>query len=174
MADNITLKYATYEVVFREFPDEITLAINIAGCPNNCPGCHSAYLLQNKGIDLTTGELDKLIESNEGITCIGFMGGDISPKSVVELSRYVKAMYPHLKTGWYSGRTYFPLNHGTFNYIKHGPYIKDKGPLNNPNTNQVMYENIGGTIENPTFIDITKKFWEDKPYEPKSIYKYEN
>lgn len=155
--NNSILKYATYEVVFREFPDEITLAINISNCPNNCPGCHSSYLAQDIGTELTTEELDNLITSNDAITCIGFMGGDNSPKSVVKLSQYIKEKYPHLKTGWYSGREIFPLNHGTFNYIKLGPYIEEFGPLDNPNTNQVMWENIGGTEMNPIFRDITKQ-----------------
>lgn len=157
MKNSVKLKYVTHEVVFREFPDEITLAINISNCPNNCPGCHSAYLAQDIGTELTEEELDKLIQDNNAITCIGFMGGDISPKSVVKLSQYVKSKYPNLKTGWYSGKDIFPLNHGTFNYIKLGPYIEEKGPLDNPNTNQVMWENIGGTEMCPTFIDITRR-----------------
>ena len=32
------MKYLNHDVVFREFPDEVTLAINLTGCPNRCPG----------------------------------------------------------------------------------------------------------------------------------------
>ena len=35
------LKYVNTAVVFQEIPDEVTLAINISGCPCRCPGCHS-------------------------------------------------------------------------------------------------------------------------------------
>ena len=42
------LKYANFDVVFQEVPDEVTLAINITNCPNQCPGCHS------KNIDYLT------------------------------------------------------------------------------------------------------------------------
>jgi hypothetical protein len=44
-----------------------------------------------------------------------------------------------------------------FDYIKIGPYIKDRGPLNNPNTNQRMYKIDHEFYHN--FVDITNKFW---------------
>ena len=34
------------------------------------------------------------------------------------------------------------------------PYIKEKGPLDNPNTNQRFYK-----VVNEELIDITHKFW---------------
>ncbi len=34
------LKYVNYDIVFQEFPDEVTLAINLSSCPNGSPGCH--------------------------------------------------------------------------------------------------------------------------------------
>lgn len=160
-----TLKYATFEVVFREFPDEITLAINISNCPNNCPGCHSSYLKEDIGTELNEDTLDELIEKNKGITCVGFMGGDISPKQVIWLSQHVKEKYPELKTGWYSGRDMFPMYYGTFDYIKLGAYKEEYGPLDNPNTNQRMWQKIDGDEMNPLIVNITNKFWEDKPYD---------
>ena len=33
------LRYTDYDIVFREIPDETTLAVNLAGCPNRCPWC---------------------------------------------------------------------------------------------------------------------------------------
>ena len=115
---------------------------------------------------MTEDVLDKLINDNKGITCIGFMGGDNNPKEVVRLSMYVKEKYPNLHTGWYSGREVFPLHHGTFDYIKLGPWKEECGPLTSKTTNQVMYMKVDGGIDNPIFVDITKKaFQSAKPWE---------
>ena len=43
------LKYLGYSIVFQEVPDEVTLAINISGCPHKCEGCHSKYLWEYDG-----------------------------------------------------------------------------------------------------------------------------
>ncbi len=43
------LKYVDTAIVFSEIPGEITLAINISGCPNHCQGCHSKYLWKDYG-----------------------------------------------------------------------------------------------------------------------------
>ena len=43
------LKYAGYDIVFQEIPDEVTLALNLSGCPNGCPGCHSPHLQRDEG-----------------------------------------------------------------------------------------------------------------------------
>ena len=47
------LTYVNHDIVFQEFPDEVTLAINLSRCPNRCPGCHSPYLQQEEGEELT-------------------------------------------------------------------------------------------------------------------------
>ena len=71
------VRYANHDIVFREFPDEVALAINLSGCPNACPGCHSAYLQAAAGDELTPARLDALLDGLDGlITCVGFMGGD--------------------------------------------------------------------------------------------------
>ena len=80
------LKYAGTDIVFQEFPDEVTLAVNITGCPNNCPGCHSAYLKEDTGSVLDEVALLSLIANYRGeITCIGLMGGDADPQTVMLL-----------------------------------------------------------------------------------------
>lgn len=149
------LKYLNTAVTFSEFPNEISLCINITGCKINCPGCHSSYLAEDIGEPLLESTLHRLITENKGITCVGFMGGDIEPKSVNALAQYIKTEY-NLKVGWYSGRQTLSkdIEFDNFDYIKIGPYIEEYGPLNNPNTNQKMY-----LVDNGQLIDITSKFW---------------
>ena len=76
------MKYVDTKIVFQELPNEITLAINISGCPCACIGCHSSYLSQDIGESLTKEALQQLIRKNKGITAISFMGGDANPAYV--------------------------------------------------------------------------------------------
>lgn len=135
------LKYVDTKVVFQEIPDEITLAINISNCPCHCEGCHSSYLAEDIGTELTIEELVRLRTETEGITCIAFMGGDSDPKRINELAKFVTEELD-LKVAWYSGRQHIPdeINVGNFNYIKIGPYIPKLGGLDKETTNQIMYE----------------------------------
>ena len=152
------MKYLNYDVVFREFPDEVTLAINLTGCPNRCPGCHSPALQEDVGDELTETRLAALIEGREClITCVGFMGGDARPEEVVRLAAYVKLRWPWLHTGWYSGRSVTPPSLGlsSLDYLKLGPYVAARGPLDRPTTNQRLYRLYGdGRRE-----DLTPRFW---------------
>lgn len=91
------IKYVDYQVVFKEIPDEITLAINISGCPNHCKGCHSQYLSKDIGIILNSSELFRILDNNSGITCVSFMGGDQSPVDINNLALDVKSR--NLKVG---------------------------------------------------------------------------
>jgi anaerobic ribonucleoside-triphosphate reductase activating protein len=151
------MKYTDTQIGFQEFPDEISLLINISNCPFHCPGCHSPELWKDTGTELTVSEFDKLLKNNSGITCIGFMGG--IPKEVNSLASRVRLKYPTLRTGWYYGGTEIPedINLFNFDYVKIGPYIKDLGGLDNPNTNQVMYHIVDGLM-----IDITYEFWKNE------------
>lgn len=153
------LKYVDTLVSFQEVPDEITLCINISNCPCHCKGCHSAYLAEDIGAELTIEELQKLILNNKGITCICFMGGDSNPSYIEELAMHLKfqSWYP-VKVAWYSGRQYIPdeILVSCFDYIKIGPYIPELGGLDSENTNQIMYK-----IEDDKLIDITYRFKHD-------------
>ena len=137
------LKYVDTAVTFAEFPDEISLLINISNCPCKCPECHSSYLAEDIGKPLYLETLYKLIDDNEGITCIGFMGGDSEPKYINLLAKCVKDSYS-LKVGWYSGRQELSKDIVIkyFDFIKLGPYIKELGGLQSPNTNQRLYKVI--------------------------------
>ena len=152
------LKFVNYDIVFQEIPDEVTLAINISNCPNHCPGCHSPYLTNDIGCDLTRETLDELlIKYGAGITCICFMGGDSDPHEVERLAFYLcRQNINSVKVGWYSGKSVLPDPFDTqwFHYIKLGPYIEHLGGLKQKNTNQRFYK-----LENNKFCDITYRFW---------------
>ena len=157
------MKYTNTQITFSEFPDEISLCINISNCPWHCPGCHSPELWKDVGTELTFDELHKLINSNKGITLVGFMGGDYDTPYLNCLAAFVKNF--NLKVGWYSGNSRLSdyINTEWFNYIKLGPYDKELGGLDNPNTNQRMYQ-YSPYFSNCTELgigwrDITYKFW---------------
>lgn len=154
------IKYANFDVVMAEVPDEITLAINITNCPCNCPGCHSSYLAKDIGDELTESALDQLIKLNEGITCVALMGGDIDPRGIKDLLKYVKETHK-LRTCWYSGRNLQNYHYEAMpwlDYLKVGPYDKSRGPLDSRTTNQVMFKLENH--ENATkMINITNRFW---------------
>lgn len=154
------LKYIDTKIVFAEIPDEITLAINISNCPCHCAGCHSPYLAEDIGEPLDLQHLTDLIDKNKGITCVCIMGGDANPSEVDDIAQDIKEYYPELKVGWYSGRQELSkeVDLHNFDYVKLGPYIKDKGPLNCKTTNQVLLEIE--VVQNKIFKkDITAKFW---------------
>ena len=150
------LKYVDTKVVFAEIPDEITLAINISGCPCNCKGCHSSYLAKDIGEPLDLQHLTNLIDSNKGISCVCIMGGDANPSEVDDIAQDIKEYYPELKVGWYSGRQELSkdIELGNFDYIKLGPYIEEFGPLNSKTTNQRFYK-----VNGKELVDITSRFW---------------
>jgi anaerobic ribonucleoside-triphosphate reductase activating protein len=157
------LKYVDVMVVFSELPNEVTLAINISGCPCACHGCHSSYLANDIGTPLTTEKLEELLIVHEGVTAVCFMGGDADPRYVEFLARHVLMQFPGLKIGWYSGReyTYDYMDYGVFDYVKVGPYIEKYGPLNASTTNQRLYRvNVKDGTTN--FHDITSMMQNDK------------
>lgn len=151
------LKFADYDIVFQEIPNEVTLAINISNCPNHCVGCHSPYLMDDVGELLTEDSLSALMKKyGSAVTCVCFMGGDGDVSMIDSLAQYLKTVSPSLKVGWYSGRTNLPksLSLLNFDYIKLGPYREDCGPLNSKTTNQHLYQ-----VENGLLTDITHLFW---------------
>lgn len=152
------LKYVGYDIVFREIPDETTLAINLSLCPNHCEGCHSPYLWDDRGSELTEKALDDMISGFVGeVTCICFMGGDNDPAAVASLAKHVHEHFRgQFLTAWYSGKPAFPANLDptVFNFVKLGPYIPRFGPLDKPTTNQRLYRILpDGKRE-----DITARF----------------
>ena len=156
------IKYYNAMVVFEEIPDEITLAISITNCPCRCVNCHSKFLWEDVGTELTFEGLERLIKENDGITCVCFMGGDANPKEINDLATYISAKnmcgYKSLKIGWYSGKDELSedIDISLFDYIKLGHYDEKFGGLDKETTNQRLYK-IAHDKE--SLIDITSKFW---------------
>ena len=134
------LKCHNYDIVCSEIPDEVTLAVNIAGCPNHCEGCHSPWLWADEGEPLDDELMAHLLDRyGRTITCICFMGGDGDPEEVKRLAGWIRSNAPQLKVGWYSGRDREPSETPWLDYLKSGRYIAERGDLRNPNTNQKLW-----------------------------------
>ena len=147
------MKVASFDIVFQEIPGEVTLALNLSGCPCHCPGCHSPHLAEDIGEPLTEDLLNGLLDRyGRQITCVAFMGGDAEPDEVARWAEWVKNR--HLKTAWYSGRMNMPTDEQAFDFVKLGPYIEALGGLKSEKTNQRLYKRVGEKWE-----DITAVFW---------------
>ena len=149
------LKYLGYSVVFQEVPDEITLAINISGCPHKCEGCHSKYLWEYKGDYLTDDFTSIVNKYTDLITCVCFMGGEQNDLELIEICSMAHKL--GLKTALYTGcnsmqELSFDLV-ANLDFIKVGHYDERCGGLNNTSTNQRMFKWEG------MWKDITYMFW---------------
>jgi anaerobic ribonucleoside-triphosphate reductase activating protein len=153
------LKYTEAKVTFAEIPTEISLCLSISNCSGTCEGCHSPELREDIGKDLYDNIGDEIVK-HKGITCICLLGeGAKSPTYITDLILFtskIRWLYPHLKLALYSGRPLIePELMKSFDYVKVGPYIASRGPLDNPKTNQKLLKiHEDGTIE-----DITYRFW---------------
>ncbi len=145
------LKIYSYDIVCQEIPDEISLAVNISCCPNHCPGCHSPWLSEDVGEEMTEELMMGLIGKYErAITCVCFMGGDAAPEEIEGMARWIRGRFPNLKTAWYSGKEALPegFDITVMDFIKIGPYIEALGGLKSPTTNQALYRiHPDGTME---------------------------
>ncbi len=159
------IKYYNYDIVFQEYPDEVTLAVNLTLCPNRCPGCHSEYLRSDIGEELTEQRLEALVNSyGDTITCVGFQGGDNDPQTLLSLAQFIRRRYAgRIRTGWYSGRTWLPQANvlaSSLDYVKTGAYVSKFGPLSSPTTNQRFYK---VSRQDGSLTDCTARFRKNRP-----------
>lgn len=144
------------EIAFAEIPYEISLVLNITGCPYKCEGCHSPHLWVDQfgtllDIDLIKKQIDKY--GNKVISCITFMGGDWNPNELIILLKEIKDL--GYKTALYSGKDEINYDLVPFlDYYKIGKYDKSLGGLDNINTNQKLFVNFNNELKN-----ITNVFW---------------
>ncbi len=164
------MKVASYDIVFQEIPNEVTLALNISQCPCHCPKCHSPHLSEDIGETLTEDLLFGLLERyGAGITCICIMGGDAFPKEVNYWLWRIRTLGK--KAAWYSGKDKKAdeVEIRNVDFLKIGSYKEELGALKQPTTNQRLYR-IRHTfrsaeapqdtpLEEHTWEDITSSFW---------------
>ena len=151
------LRYIDTDIVFQEIPDEVTLAVNLSGCPCRCPGCHSKHLWGDDGKPLTEEAVECMLEHQKNeVTCLSLMGGDAMPAEINSLASTLRSRFPKLHLAWWSGRTLLSpaVSLNNFDYIKLGPYLSHLGPLKSPRTNQRLYRVVAGRLD-----DITSRFW---------------
>jgi len=86
------------------------------------------------------------------------VGGDKDRLSFLGSLATIREEYPHLHTGWYSGRDQLPLFFSEYTpptYVKIGAWRAELGPLSSPSTNQRLYR----YDEDGESEDITHRFW---------------
>ena len=150
------LKYvpSLTDIVMEEIPRRVSLALEISNCQGCCIGCHSPFLKEDIGEELTTEVIDALIAENFGVNCVLLLGEGNDPDAVRNIASHIRRAHPGIATAIYSGRNsveddYFEL----FDYVKTGPDIAEYGPLDKPTTNQRLYYHGE---------DITSTFWRKK------------
>lgn len=138
-------------VVLEEIPDRVTLAVEISNCQGNCKGCHSPFLKQDVGEELTHKVMASLIRANFGINCFLFLGEGNDRAALLDAAAYLREAFPQIETALYSGRVEVEDDiYEAFDYVKTGPYLEEFGPLNDKTTNQRLYYHR---------VDITSRFW---------------
>lgn len=160
------IKQCGHYITFQEVPNEVSLTFTISNCPYKCDECHSPWLQQNIGDELTFEDIKYYISLyKEAITCICFMG---TGNNLVALGELINKIHEAgYRTCIYTGKNqdefeemirYF-IEHNIHipEYIKYGPYQKELGGLSSSTTNQKMLKAIDNYWE-----DITSTFWQKK------------
>ena len=170
------LKYFDVAVTFSEFPDEVTLCVNVTGCVCHCSECSEPWLRPYVGTLLTNEEIDRLIAEHPDITVFGLMGGDSDHADVVRIANYVHNKH-HIKVGMYSGREFLDMELlNCLDLYKIGRWIMPKGPVeewhqtNNgvlqfPWSNQLLFEKME-VKGRQVWMNTTYKFRKEKVGNP--------
>lgn len=153
------LSFHGYDIVFQEVPNEVSLAIEVGGCPFQCAGCHSPHMREDGPHSLTNDVWELIDKYKNFITCICFMGGDHELSEFARLLEDISTDYPDLKLCLYTGRD--SLSELTksgvmqyLSYVKYGPYNAELGGLDSPTTNQKFFKVRRGR----TTTDMTNYF----------------
>ena len=135
------LKYLYNKVVFQEIPNEVSLGLSISGCTIHCQGCNQRELWEDKGINLTIGEINRLLIEQKGVTCLLLLGGERDIDALTEIFQY---FHQKIKTAWYCGLDMVPKDKlGILQYLdfcKLGHFDSELGGLASSTTNQRLFQ----------------------------------
>lgn len=158
MASRMTyLRSDPPHVVFQECPNEIALCFSFYGCPLRCDGCHSEELWNKSGgSPLSVERFEQYLNQYAGLmSAVVFFGGEWQPFELQKLLRTAQAK--NLKTCLYTGLNKISRHIKPYlNFAKVGPWKKNLGGLNTPNSNQAFYKLENGKITH----DLTYLFLE--------------
>lgn len=152
------VKYCGHYITFQEVPNEIALTFTISNCPYRCPGCHSPWLQQDIGDELTKDVVLSYLDKYQGvITCVCLMGEGNDYAAIRSIVRMVRSF--GLKTCVYTGGHRNDVELYDFpDYFKEGTYIENLGGLSSASTNQRMWK----LNDEMKYEDITSWFWRKK------------
>jgi anaerobic ribonucleoside-triphosphate reductase activating protein len=146
------MRYFKKDIVFQEVPGEISLCFFISGCPLRCKGCHSWFTWNEEtGTFLNTNDyVEELQKYTGAVSCVLFMGGEWHGPTLLHFLTIARQM--GLKTCLYTGLESVPDNiKQQLTYLKTGPWIAERGGLENPETNQRMILVQTGECLNQSF-----------------------
>ena len=136
------MHYYSYSVVLQEVPDEISICFNIAGCPMGCADCSwkNSLLEPLTPKPLTEEVFIDILERNGSLaSCVLFMGGEWRKEELLNLLKVSKTK--GYKTCLYSGKKDLHMDIiEQLDYLKLGPYKKEKGGLDSKETNQRFFK----------------------------------
>lgn len=133
------MNYVSAQITFREIPEQVCLSFLIAGCPVKCPDCNSKDTWSvHSGKKLNEEEFSRWCESKrEWISCVLFLGGEWEKDQLIVFLK--KARLLGLKTALYTGLEDVDMEiKEHLDYLKIGPYMKERGGLESPTTNQIL------------------------------------
>ena len=149
--------------VFEEFPNEVTVALNISNCIGMCEECSEPWLREDSGRELPDEFIQEILDEHQDSTVFGLMGGDSDHEDVKRIADYVHK-HSNMKVGIYSGLEYLDLDLVPYiDLYKIGRWIPPKGkvaewwktncgPLVFPFSNQLLFEKIGNKLVNVTSL----------------------
>ncbi|RUO36384.1 anaerobic ribonucleoside-triphosphate reductase activating protein [Aliidiomarina sanyensis] len=146
------IRYSEEQVVWLEVPGETTLAYTITGCTVGCRGCHSVETWPaHRGEILSERYLAAQLARYRGlITCVLFLGGEWYPRQLLQLLKQVKN--EGLKTCLYTGLESIDESlKEQLDYLKLGPWMAERGGLENRGSNQRFINLRTGMTENYKF-----------------------
>lgn len=142
----------SYDIVFQEIPNHISLAFYVCGCNLRCPGCHSPELWpEHSGIPLTEEfYLGLLTKYKNRVDCVLFLGGEWHQNELGSFLQLARDL--NFKTALYTGQDEVAEElKQKLTFLKTGSWKSKLGGLSSPSTNQIFKDLETNTILNHLF-----------------------